>query len=43
MSKEKMKYYYDNGLWSIERVDKLLAAGRITKEDYDYITGKTEE
>ena len=43
MSKEKMKYYYDNGLWSIERVDKLLAAGRITQEDYDYIIGKTEE
>ena len=43
MSKEKMKYYYDNGLWSIERVDKLLAAGRITQEDYNYITGKTEE
>ena len=43
MSKEKMKYYYDNGLWSIERVDKLLAAGRITQEDYDYIICKTEE
>ena len=43
MSKEKMKYYYDNGLWSIERVDKLLAAGRITQEDYDYIIGNTKE
>lgn len=43
MTREKMKFYYDNGLWTIDRLDKLLAAGKITQEDHDYITGKTEE
>lgn len=43
MTVEKMKFYYDNGLWSLERVDKLLAADKITQEEYDYIIGKTTD
>ncbi len=34
---EKIKYYYDNGLWSIGRVDKALELNRITQEEYDII------
>lgn len=34
----KVKKYYDNGLWSLERVGK--AVGRwITVEEYEAITG----
>lgn len=39
MDTETMRYYYINGLWSIERLDKLLQAERITQEQYDAITG----
>lgn len=35
---EKVKNYYEKGLWSLERVQK--AVGRwITKEEYKTITG----
>lgn len=35
----KVKKYYDNGLWSLERVSK--AVGRwITAEEYTLITGQ---
>lgn len=35
----KVKKYYDNGLWSLERVGK--AVGRwITPEEYELITGQ---
>jgi len=37
MDTEKMKYYYINGLWSINRLDALLSAGKITQEQYDEI------
>lgn len=33
----KIKGYYDNGLWSLSRVDKALELGRITQEEYDII------
>lgn len=33
-----MRYYYTSGLWPIERLDKLLGAGKITQEQYDEIT-----
>lgn len=42
MNTETMKYYYENGLWDISRLDKLLAAEKITKAQYDEITGKTD-
>ncbi len=36
---EKVKYYYDHGLWSIEKVHK--AVGRwITEDEYKEITGE---
>lgn len=38
MDEATMKYYYQHGLWPIERLDKLLEAGRITQEQYDRIT-----
>lgn len=37
MDTERMKYYYQTGLWSKERLDKLLAAGKITEEQYQEI------
>ena len=35
-----MKYYYKNGLWTKERLDRLLQSGKITQEDYEYIINK---
>lgn len=43
MTVEKMRYYYQKGLWSLERVDKLLAAGKITQEEYNYIIAPENE
>lgn len=37
---EKVKYYYDNGLWNIDRVKKAVAKGWITEEEYREITGE---
>ena len=34
MDTATMKYYYDHGLWTIDRLDKLLVAGKITQEQY---------
>lgn len=40
MSKfEKVKYYYDHGLWSIERVYNAVIKNWITAEQYEIITG----
>ena len=38
MDIETMRYYYRRGLWPLERLDKLLAAGRITQEQYETMT-----
>ncbi len=38
----KIKTYYDNGLWSIARVDKALQLGKITQEEYNLIVGTKE-
>ena len=38
MDTETMRYYYTSGLWPLERLDKLLRAGRITQKQYDEIT-----
>ena len=35
---EKIKYYYDNGLWSLDRVWNVVGLA-ITPEDYFNITG----
>lgn len=38
MDTDTMRYYYANGLWNLDRLDKLLAAGRITQTQYEEIT-----
>ncbi len=35
---EKIKYYYDKGLWNIDRVWNVVGKA-ITQEDYFEITG----
>lgn len=44
MSKfEKVKYYYDHGLWSIDRVRNAVVKGWITAEQFKEITGEDYE
>ena len=40
---EKVKFYYDNGNWSINRVKQAVVKGRITEEEFKEITGKDYE
>lgn len=35
---EKVKYYYDSGLWSVDRVWNVVGKA-ITAEEYQQITG----
>lgn len=42
MTKEKMRNYYQNGLWNINMIDKLLKLGKITEDEYNYIIGNNE-
>ena len=37
---EKIKKYYDTGLWSEERVRNMVIKGIITEEEYASIVGK---
>ena len=37
---EKVKKYYDTGLWSEERVRNMVVKGIITEEEYKAIIGK---
>ena len=39
---EKVKYYYDHGNWSIERVHNAVGKW-ITPEEYEIITGEKYE
>lgn len=39
----KVKSYYDRGLWSIERVREAVVKGWITEEEYEIITGQPYE
>ena len=44
MSKyDKVKYYYDNGYWSIQRVRDAVVKGWITAEQFEEITGEPYE
>jgi len=43
MSYERIKYYYDAGLWSLPMVKNAVRKGIITKEQYKEITGKDYE
>lgn len=40
---EKIKKYYDQGLWSKERVYNMVGKGKITAEEYEEITGEAYE
>ena len=37
---EKIKEYYNTGLWSEERVRNMVVKGVITEEEYASIVGK---
>lgn len=37
---EKVKGYYDNGNWSIDRVKRAVVKGWITEAEYKEITGE---
>ena len=37
---EKVKKYYDTGLWSEERVRNMVIKGIITEKEYKDIVGK---
>ena len=37
---DKIKQYFDSGLWSIERVKNMVVKGVITKTDYKTIVGE---
>lgn len=41
MSFERIKYYYEAGLWNAQMVKMAVRKGIITKEQYNEITGKT--
>ena len=43
MSFERVKYYYDAGLWSKPMVKTAVKKGIITKEQYAEITGAVYE
>ena len=40
---EKIKSYYDTGLWSETRVRNMVIKGFITKEEYETIIGNKYE
>ena len=40
MSYERVKYYFEAGLWSAPMVKMAVRKGVITKEQYTEITGK---
>ena len=40
---EKIKKYYDTGLWSEERVANMVIKGVITEEEFYDIVGKKYE
>lgn len=37
---EKIKKYYDDGLWNKEMVRNAVIKGKITAEEYEEITGE---
>ena len=37
---EKIKEYYNTGLWSVERVRNMVVKGVITEEEFYDITGE---
>lgn len=43
MSFERIKYFYDAGLWSKPMVKVAVRKGIITKQQYEEITGEVYE
>ena len=43
MSFERVKYYYDAGLWSLPMVKTAGRKGIITKKQFKEITGKNHD
>lgn len=43
MSYERIKYYFEAGLWNAQMVKMAVRKGVITKEQYKEITGKDYE
>ena len=41
MTYDKIKYYYDNHLWSITRVRNAVVMVVITSEEFTQITGES--
>ena len=39
----KVKTYYDRGMWNLKRVDKALKLEKISQDEYDLIVGNTGE
>ena len=37
---QKVKYYYDSGLWDINRVRNAVVKNWITAEEFEEITGE---
>lgn len=40
MSYERIKYYYDAGLWNLPMVKMAVKKGVITKKQFEEITGE---
>ncbi len=40
---EKIKKYYDEGLWSEERIKKLVKNNKLSKKEYKLIVGNEYE
>ena len=40
MMKEKVKKYYAAGVWSKERVRKVVERGVLSEDEYEEITGE---
>lgn len=40
MSYERVKYYFEAGLWSLPMVKMAVKKGIITKKEYQLITGQ---
>ncbi len=38
---QKVKYYYDNGLWDIQRVRNAVVKNWITAAEFEEITGES--
>lgn len=43
MSYDRVKYYFEAGLWNAQMVKMAVRKGVITKEQYKEITGKDYE